>query len=183
MGAQLQRALEKQGMTFRLETAATGVERDGAGVRVTLESKAASEPPRTPTSCWSRSVGGRTPTGSGARELGVAFDERGRIVVNEHFETSVPGVFAIGDVHPRTDAGAQGRGRGHRRGRADGRPGRPRELRRDSRTSSTPSPELASVGLTEEAGEGSGPRGARSARFPFLANARARAAWARPRAR
>ena len=36
---------------------------------------------------------GRRPytEGLGARELGVAFDERGRIVVNEHFETNVAG--------------------------------------------------------------------------------------------
>jgi dihydrolipoamide dehydrogenase len=39
MGAQLRRALERQGLRFRLETSATGAERTAAGVRVTLESK------------------------------------------------------------------------------------------------------------------------------------------------
>src|SRR5207244_4077825 len=39
MGAQLKRALEKQGLVFRLETSATRVERTERGVRVTLESK------------------------------------------------------------------------------------------------------------------------------------------------
>lgn len=36
--------------------------------------------------------------GLGAQEIGVAFDERGRIVVDQHFQTNVPGVYAIGDV-------------------------------------------------------------------------------------
>ena len=60
---------------------------------------------------------GRRPytDGLGARELGVAFDERGRITVNERFETSVAGVYAIGDVIAGPDARAQGRGGGHRR--------------------------------------------------------------------
>src|SRR5437773_11078389 len=39
MGTQLKRALEKQGLAFRLETSATRAERTERGVRVTLESK------------------------------------------------------------------------------------------------------------------------------------------------
>src|SRR5205814_132568 len=39
MGAQLERALEKQGLAFRLETSATRGERTERGVRVTLEAK------------------------------------------------------------------------------------------------------------------------------------------------
>ncbi len=34
----------------------------------------------------------------GLKEVGVATDERGRILVDEHFETSVPGIYAAGDV-------------------------------------------------------------------------------------
>jgi NAD(P) transhydrogenase len=34
----------------------------------------------------------------GLKEIGVATDERGRILVDEHFETSVPGIYAAGDV-------------------------------------------------------------------------------------
>ena len=34
----------------------------------------------------------------GAQDAGVAVDERGRIVVNDKMETSVPGIYAIGDI-------------------------------------------------------------------------------------
>src|SRR5206468_2501617 len=36
----------------------------------------------------------------GAREAGIALDERDRVAMNERFETSVPGVYAIGDAIP-----------------------------------------------------------------------------------
>src|SRR5262249_49290962 len=43
---------------------------------------------------------GRRPytDGLGAREIGVGFDDRGRITVDDHYATNVPGVYAIGDV-------------------------------------------------------------------------------------
>jgi dihydrolipoamide dehydrogenase len=34
----------------------------------------------------------------GLSDVGVEFDERGFIIVNDHMETSVPGVYAVGDV-------------------------------------------------------------------------------------
>jgi NAD(P) transhydrogenase len=36
--------------------------------------------------------------GLGLDEVGVALDERGRIVVDDHYQTTVPGVYAAGDV-------------------------------------------------------------------------------------
>jgi len=44
---------------------------------------------------------GRRPNsaGIGLEEVGVAVDSRGFIVVDEHLETNVPGIFAIGDVN------------------------------------------------------------------------------------
>jgi len=43
---------------------------------------------------------GRVPytDGLGLKELGVKLDERGRVVVDQYYATSVPGVWAIGDV-------------------------------------------------------------------------------------
>ena len=43
---------------------------------------------------------GPTPTGSASKEAGLALNERGRIEVDDHFRTNVPGIWAIGDVIP-----------------------------------------------------------------------------------
>ena len=97
MGVALMKALQKQGMTFQLETAATKSERTAEGMRVTVESKGKTQ--EIEADVVLVSVGRRAHAdGLGAREIGVTFDERNRIVVNERFESSVPGVFAIGDV-------------------------------------------------------------------------------------
>jgi dihydrolipoamide dehydrogenase len=34
----------------------------------------------------------------GLERAGVKIDEKGRVIVNDHLETSVPNIFAIGDV-------------------------------------------------------------------------------------
>lgn len=46
---------------------------------------------------------GRRPNtrGLGLEALGVALDDKGAVVVDEHFETSVPGIYAVGDVIDR----------------------------------------------------------------------------------
>jgi thioredoxin reductase len=52
-----------------------------------------------------------------ARQLGCVIDDEGYVRIDEHQQTSVPGVFAAGDVNPRHAAGER-RGRaGHDRGR------------------------------------------------------------------
>ena len=51
-----------------------------------------------PTWCWSRSAACPTPRASGLEGAGVALDKRGRVVVDAHFATNVPGIYAIGDV-------------------------------------------------------------------------------------
>jgi dihydrolipoyl dehydrogenase len=99
MGRLLERALTKQGMKFRLETSAVAAKPAGDALKVTLESKG--ERSEIDADVVLVAIGRRPHTeGLGARELGIAFDDRGRIKVNERFETSVPGVFAIGDVIP-----------------------------------------------------------------------------------
>src|SRR6185369_15602101 len=91
--------LERQGMSFRLGTSATGVERTANGVRVQLDTKGTAMVEEADLVLVA--VGRRPYTeGLGARELGVAFDDRGRITVDERYQTNVPGVFAIGDVIP-----------------------------------------------------------------------------------
>ena len=60
------------------------------------------------------------------REAGQARPHRDR----PRCRTNAPGIYAIGDVTARPDAGAQGRGRGGRLRRDHRRQGRPCELRR-----------------------------------------------------
>ena len=97
MGQQLQKVLEKQGISFQLQTSAQRAVVENGAVRVTLESQGkASE-----TECDVVLVAvGRRPftDGLGAREIGVALDDRGRITVDAHYATNVPGLYAIGDV-------------------------------------------------------------------------------------
>jgi dihydrolipoamide dehydrogenase len=99
MGTQLRRMLERQGLSFRLETSATGVERTESGVRVQLESKGTTSSEEADLVLVA--VGRRAYTESlGARELGIAFDDRGHITVDGRYQTNVAGVFAIGDAIP-----------------------------------------------------------------------------------
>ena len=93
----LQRALEKQGLSFRLSTAAREAVVKETAVDVTIETDGTAV-----TETFDRvlvAVGRRPVTaGLGLDTLGVALDPKGHIRVDERFETSVPGIHAIGDV-------------------------------------------------------------------------------------
>ena len=93
MATQLQKILEKQGLSFDLQTTARSATVTDGQVRVTLESKGKTSEARCDVLLVA--VGRRPFTeGLGARELGVAFDERGRITVDRHYATNVPGIYA-----------------------------------------------------------------------------------------
>jgi dihydrolipoamide dehydrogenase len=171
MATQLQRALERQGLRFRLETAARGAVRSGEGVRVTLA--APSETSDVEADVVLVATGRRAYTeGLGARELGVASDERGRIRVDGRFETSVPGVYAIGDAIPGPMLAHKAEEEGI--AAVEGMAGRAGHVNYDAIASVVYTwPELASVGLTEEQAAERGLRVAVGT-FPFLANGRAR---------
>jgi dihydrolipoamide dehydrogenase len=96
---QFQRSLEKQGIAFKLGTKVLGVETTGNACKVTLEP--ASGGAQETLDCDVVLVAvGRVPRteGLGLAELGVNTDKRGRIQVDAHYATSVPGIYAIGDV-------------------------------------------------------------------------------------
>ncbi|XXG82095.1 hypothetical protein AAC387_Pa10g0114 [Persea americana] len=96
-----QRTLEKQKMKFMLKTKVVGVDTSGGGVKLTLEPAAGGEQSILEADVVLVSAG-RIPftAGLGLDAIGVQIDKAGRITVNERFATSVPGVFAIGDVIP-----------------------------------------------------------------------------------
>jgi dihydrolipoamide dehydrogenase len=171
MARQLQRALGKQGLAFRLSTQAKSAERTATGVRVTLSGPA--EPPLVDADVVLVAVGRRPYTeGLGARELGVAYDERGRIAVNERLETTVPGVYAVGDVIPGPMLAHKGEEDAI--AAVEGMAGHPVHVDHDLVPNVVyTAPELASVGITEEEAKARGLE-IRIGTFPFQANARAR---------
>jgi dihydrolipoyl dehydrogenase len=95
---QAQRILTKQGFTFHLDTRVTGVERNGSQVSVAAQRKGG-ETLNLKGDVLLVAIGRRPfADGLGAQELGVRLDERGRIAVDADFRTSVPSIYAIGDV-------------------------------------------------------------------------------------
>jgi len=93
----LQKSLEKQGLRVDLATAARKAVARADGVEVT-----SARDGRESTETYDRvlvAVGRRPYTaGLGLEAVGVARDERGRVRVDGRFETSVPGIHAIGDA-------------------------------------------------------------------------------------
>ncbi|KAL4433593.1 hypothetical protein ABPG75_000034 [Micractinium tetrahymenae] len=96
-----QRSLQKQGLKFKLGTKVTSAEADDSGVRLTLEPSKGGTSESMTADIVLVSTGRRPYTkGLNLEGLGVTTDKRGYITVDEHFQTSVPGIFAIGDVIP-----------------------------------------------------------------------------------
>ncbi|HXJ33477.1 MAG TPA: dihydrolipoyl dehydrogenase [Candidatus Eisenbacteria bacterium] len=169
----LQRSLEKQGIVFRLETGATGAERTTDGVRVTLAAKGGATE-TVEVDVVLVAVGRRPYTeGLGAREAGVTLDERGRIVVDARFETSVPGIFAIGDCIPGPMLAHKSEEDGI--AAVEMMAGQPGHVDYDLVPNVVYTfPELASVGIGEDEAKRRG-LAVTVGMFPFTANARARA--------
>ena len=94
--------LEKQGLSFRLSTAVKSAKANKSGVVITTESADGKGEAEKLTAEIVLLAIGRIPNteGLGLEEIGLSLDERGRIPVNANFETSIPGIFAIGDVIP-----------------------------------------------------------------------------------
>ena len=171
-GSLLQRVLEKQGIRFHLKASATGatVNGDMVSVNVTQDGTQRVEV----CDVLLVAVGRRPFTdGLGAREAGVAMDEKGRITVDEHYQTSVPGVFAIGDVIPGPMLAHKAEEEGI--AAVERMAGLPGHVAYDCIPNVVYTwPELASVGMSEEDAAARGIATAVGA-FPFLANGRARA--------
>jgi len=96
---QFQRLLEKQGFKFRLGQKVTALTKDASGCTVTVEPAAGGATEQLFADVVLIAIG-RVPCtdGLGLAEIGVKLDARKRIEVDTHFATSVPGLYAIGDV-------------------------------------------------------------------------------------
>ena len=171
-GELLRRSLEKQGMKFRFKASAKAARVAGEQVEVTVVENGAENAERCDVLLVA--VGRRAYTkGLGARELGIATDEKGRILVDDHYRTNLPGVWAIGDCTPGPMLAHKAEEEGI--AAVELMAGQAGHVAYHCIPNVVYTwPELAGVGVTEEeAAEGN--LAVNVGTFPFLANGRAKA--------
>ena len=171
---QFQRMLAKQGFDFKLGSTVTGIGRTKTGAAVTFEPVKGGAAETIEADAVLVATGRRPYTdGLGLTEAGVEVDERGRVKTDAHLRTSVPGIYAIGDViagpmlaHKAEDEGVAV---------AEIIAGQASHVNYDVIPGVLyTSPEVAAVGKTEEELKKAG-IAYNVGKFPFSANGRARA--------
>ncbi len=171
---QAQRLFQKQGVKFRLGAKVTGAKANAKGVTLTVEPAAGGEAEQVQADVVLVAIGRRPYTeGLGLQEVGVAVDERGRVTIDDHYRTNVPGIYAVGDVvigpmlaHKGEDEGIA---------IAEMLAGKAGHVNYDAIPAVVyTQPEIASVGKTEEELKKAGVE-YNVGKFPFTANGRARA--------
>ena len=94
-----QRVLKKQGMEFKLNSKVTEIQKTSRTLKVNFESVKGGESESISCDVVLVCVGRKPFTeGLGLENVGIATDDRGCVVVNGHLQTSVPNIWAIGDV-------------------------------------------------------------------------------------
>ena len=174
VGRQSQRLLEKQGMTFKLGAKVTGVDASGKKLKAKIEPAKGGAAETIEADVVLVCIG-RVPyvEGLGLKEAGVALDERGRVNVDDHFQTNVKGIYAIGDAirglmlaHKAEDEGVAV---------AEILAGQAGHVNYDVIPNVVYTyPEIASVGKSEEELKAAG-IAYNAGKFPFTANGRAKA--------
>jgi len=93
---QLERNFKKAGVNIMTNAEVTGVDTSGKGCTVSVKTKKGEEQIQCDIVL---SAVGITPNieGIGLEEVGIATD-RGRVMVNDYYQTTVPGYYAIGDI-------------------------------------------------------------------------------------
>ncbi len=170
----LQRILTKQGMSFKLGSKVTGVAKNAFGHKIAIEPASGEGEGMMVDADVVLVAIGRVPytEGLGLEAVGVKLDNRKRIVVDEHYRTDVPGIYAIGDViagpmlaHKAEDEGMAV---------AEILGGQAGHVNYDAIPNVIYTfPEVATVGKSEEDLKAAGVA-YRSGKFPFTANGRAK---------
>ncbi len=173
LAKQMDRLLRRQKVEIRTGTKVTGAEKTRSGVRLTVEPAKGGETDTIEGDVVLVSIGRKPFTeGLGLEGVGVALDDRGRVEVDDRFQTNVKGIYAIGDVirgpmlaHKAEDEGTVA---------AEIIAGQTGHINYDAIPSVVYTwPEIASVGKTEEELKAAGTE-YRVGKFPFMANSRAR---------
>lgn len=168
---ELQKVFRKRGITCWTDTKLSGVETTGEGVRLSFDGKDET----LEAEILLVAVGRGPVTGNiGLEAVGLTPDERGYLSTNEHMQTKVPHVYAIGDI---VQAGPWLAHKASAEGilaveHMAGETVRPIDYGK------VPSvvycdPEVASVGMTEEAAKEAG-YDVQVGKFPFTASGKAR---------
>jgi len=170
---QFQRMLQKQGMTFRLSSKVARIDSSGNRLKAFVEPAAGGAPETVEADIVLVAIG-RVPytEGLGVDAAGIKTDDRGRIVIDPHFRTNVPDIYAIGDViagpmlaHKAEDEGIAV---------AEILSGQAGHVNYDAIPNVVYTfPEIAAVGKTEEELKSAG-IAYNAGKFPFTANGRAR---------
>jgi dihydrolipoamide dehydrogenase len=167
------RIQQKQGIAFKLSCKVTAVAKAKKGATVTFEPVAGGAAEMLEADVVLVATGRRPYTdGLGLEDVGVAM-ERGRVTINDHFATNVPGIYAIGDVvrgpmlaHKAEDEGVA---------LAEILVGQKPHINYDCIPGVVYTwPEVATIGKTEEELKKTG-TAYKVGKFPFTANGRARA--------
>jgi len=164
--------MKKQGLEFRLSTKVTGVKVDGGKATLTIEPAAGGAAETIEADAVLVSIGRKPNTdGLGLDKAGLAVNKRGQIEIDHDFRTSVPGIWAIGDVVPGPMLAHKAEDEGI--AVAENIAGQTGIVNHDVIPSVVYTmPEIAGVGLTEEAARERGE--VKVGKFPMLANSRAK---------
>lgn len=172
--AAFRKILLKQGLKMKLGHKVTKAEKTGTGVKLTVEPSQGGAAETVEADVVLLAIGRTAASKSlGLEEAGIAVDNRGRIEVDDHFATSVPGVYAIGDVirgpmlaHKAEEEGVAV---------AEILAGQAGHVNYDAIPGVVYTwPEVATVGFTQEQLKEKGVE-FKVGKFPFMANGRARA--------
>lgn len=170
MTLRLKRLLDKQGLKFLMETGAKDVEIKKNKAYLTVETNGEN----SVIACDKILVAvGRRPftKGLGLENIGLKTDQRGFIHINENYESSIPGIYAIGDVVPGLMLAHKAEEEGV--ATVEKMAGEAGHMNYDAIPGVVYThPELASVGLSEEQAKDKGME-YKVGKFPFAANGRA----------
>jgi len=98
-GKELMRALKKLGVKFHLSHKVVDVHATSRSVTVKVQKRDSEDTFELKADYCLVAIGRQAYTANlGLENIGVVTDDRGRVEVNSHLETNVPGIYAIGDV-------------------------------------------------------------------------------------
>jgi dihydrolipoamide dehydrogenase len=163
---------KKQGIEFKLGTKVTGIQNDGTKATLTVEPAAGGDASTIEADAVLVSIGRRPNTdGLNLQAAGLQVNNRGQIEIDHDFRTSVPNIWAIGDVVPGPMLAHKAEDEGI--AVAENIAGHTGIVNHDVIPSVVYTwPEIAGVGLTEELAKEKGE--VKVGKFPMLANSRAK---------